>query len=225
MLRRVAFSLCIAALGSLTVPAYAQESDAGAPAHVALVEGTASLERDGRTETSALNMPLLSGDRLRTENGRVEVLFDDGSTLHLDSATTIDVQSDDLLRLIDGRIRLNMAGRGQANYRVDSPAGSARITEAGEYRVALIHGQRETQLEVAVLRGAAEIFTDEGSTIVRAGERAYASEGLAPSYPYTFNSANWDDFDRWSEQRRDIRLGVSTQYLPSSMQTYAPVWL
>ena len=30
-------------------------------------------------------MPLLAGDRVRTENGRVEVLFADGSTLHLDS--------------------------------------------------------------------------------------------------------------------------------------------
>ena len=224
MHRRLAFSLCLAALGSLTVPAYAQEPDLGAPAHVALVEGAASLERDGRTEASALNMPLLTGDRLRTADGRVEVLFEDGSTLHLDSATTIDVQSDDLLRLIDGRVRLNLVGRRPVDYRIDSPAGAARITQAGEYRVALIHGARETQLELAVLRGAGELFTDEGSTALRAGERAYASAGLAPSYPYTFNSANWDDFDRWSEQRRDIRLGVSTTYLPSTMQAYAPTF-
>ena len=43
-------------------------------------------------------------------DGRVEVLFGDGSALHLDSRTTIDMQSDELVRLIDGRLRLNMAG-------------------------------------------------------------------------------------------------------------------
>ena len=215
------------------------ETDAGAaPAHVAYVDGTASLEREGRTETSPLNMPLLSGDRLRTADGRVEVLFTDGSTLHLDSRTTIDVQSDELVRLIDGRVRLNILGAGDAaggasavTYRIDSPAGSARITQPGEYRIALLHastelragGQDETQLELAVIRGAAEVFTDQGSTPVRAGERAYASAGLAPSYAYAYNSATWDTFDRWSENRRDVRLGVSAQYLPQEMRPYASV--
>jgi hypothetical protein len=230
MFGRLLTFFSLAALG-LVVPVHAQdttpaqEPEYGAPAHVAFVDGTAALEREGRTETSALNMPLLSGDRLRTADGRVEVLFDDGSALHLDERTTIDVQSDDLLRLIDGRIRLNLAGPSrQVDYRIDSPAGSVRITQPGEYRVALLHAERETQLELAVLRGAAEISTDQGTTAVRAGERAYASEGLAPSYPYAFNSANWDAFDQWSESRRDGRLGVSSQYLPESMQTYAPAF-
>jgi len=216
MVRSLVVLLSVAALG-LAVPVHAQESEPeyGAPAHVAFVDGSATLEREGRTETSALNMPLLSGDRLRTADGRVEVVFEDGGALHLDERTTIDIQSDDLLRLTDGRIRLDIAGPSRdVEYRIDSPAGSVRITQGGEYRIALLHGDRETQLELAVLRGGGEIFTEQGSTPVRAGERAYASEGLAPSYPYVFNSANWDEFDRWSETRRDQRLGVSSQYLP-----------
>ncbi len=215
--------LCDAPLSAQTPPV--TDADAVAPAHVAHVEGAASLEREGRAENSPLNMPLLSGDRLRTgADGRVEVLFADGSTLHLDVRSTIDVQSDDLVRLTDGRLRLNIRGPAQAvGYRIDSPAGSARITQPGEYRVALLRGNAEVQLEVAVVRGAAEVFTDAGSTPVRAGERAYASAGLAPSYAYAYNSATWDGFDRWSESRRDVRLGVSSQYLPPDMQSYAPV--
>jgi hypothetical protein len=202
-------------------------ADAVAPAHVAYVEGSATLEREGRPETAPLNMPLLSGDRLKTLSGRVEVLFGDGSALHMDSQTTVDLQSDDLVRLIDGRVRLAIAAiADQANaervaYRVDSPAGSVRVVQPGEYRLAILRRGEETQLELAVLRGSAEIFTDEGTTIVRAGERAYASAGLAPSYAYAYNSANWDSFDRWSESRRDARLGVSTQYLPSEVRAYA----
>jgi len=227
MFGRLQTLFSVAALGLMAVPVYAQEQqpDYGAPAHVAFVDGTATLEREGRTEASALNMPLLTGDRLRTTDGRVEVLFDDGSALHLDERTTIDVQSDDLLRLIDGRIRLNLTGpTRQVDYRIDSPAGSVRITRGGEYRVALLHADRETQLELAVVRGAAEIFSDQGSTSVNAGERAYASEGLAPSYAYAYNSATWDAFDQWSESRRDERLGVASQYLPASMQTYGQVF-
>ena len=74
-----------------------------------------------------------------------------------------------------------------------------------------------------MIRGAAEVFTDQGSTPVRAGERAYASAGLMPSYAYAYNSASQDAFDRWSEDRRDVRLGVSSQYLPEDMQAYAPL--
>jgi hypothetical protein len=206
------------------------EPEIPAPAYVSHVEGAASIEREGRAENSPLNMPLLSGDRLKVADGRVEVLFADGAALHLDTRTTVDFQSDDLARLIEGRLRLNIPGPARSvAYRIDSPAGSVRISQPGEYRIALVRpstapragGQEETQLELAVLRGSGEVFTDLGATPVRAGERAYASAGLAPSYAYTYNSANWDAFDRWSETRRDVRLGVSAQYLPSEMRTYA----
>ena len=196
------------------------EPDATAPAHVSHVEGTVTLEREGRPENSPLNMPLLSGDRLKTLDGRVEILFADGSALHLDSRTTLDIQSDELVRLIDGRMRLAMVGRG-LTYRIDSPAGSVRIAQPGEFKLSMLHGDNETQLELAVIRGTAEIFTDQGSTSVRAGERAYASAGLAPSYAYSYNSANFDAFDQWAEARRDTRLGVSAQYLPEDVRPYS----
>src|SRR5262249_28455901 len=162
--------------------------------------------------------------RLRTANGRVEVRFADGGRLHLDSQTALDVQSDELVRLVDGRIRLSVQRAQQVNYRVDSAVGSVRVTQPGEYRVALIHGDRETQLELAVIRGAGEIFTEQGSTSVRSGERAYASAGLMPSYAYTYNSANTDEFDRWSEMQRGTVYAAtsdSSQYLPPDMSGYA----
>ena len=131
------------------------------PAYVAGVDGAATLERDGRVETSPLNMPLLSGDRLKTSEGRVEVRFADGGRLFLDNGTTIDVMSDDLVRLVDGRLRITEVRTQQVNYRIDSTAGSARLTQPGDYRVALLRNAAETQLELAVIRGAGEIFTDQ----------------------------------------------------------------
>ena len=130
MLPRLALTLAFTLLVCPRVLAQPSqpEPDAVPPAHVSLVEGVATLEREGRAE-SPLNMPLLSGDRLKTADGRVEVLFADGSTLHLDRSTTLDVQSDELVRLIDGRLRLNILTRTEpiAN-RVDSPSGSVRAS-------------------------------------------------------------------------------------------------
>src|SRR5215208_805145 len=83
-------------------PASAQEP--APPAHVAYVEGRAVLEYDTTSEEVEPNVPLDTGDRLRTERGRVEVLFGDGSLLQLDEDTTIDVLSDSLVRELGGRV-------------------------------------------------------------------------------------------------------------------------
>ncbi len=108
---RPASSACVAALlvtiGAFGAPASAQETSRDPPAHISVVDGTASLERDGRPETSPASMPLLAGDRLRTQNGRIEVLFGDGATLHLDNDSTVDFQSDEVIRLLAGRVRLD----------------------------------------------------------------------------------------------------------------------
>ncbi|HET7619070.1 MAG TPA: DUF6600 domain-containing protein [Vicinamibacterales bacterium] len=221
---RLVLSLMIAVLASAAGAAAAYAQEDAPPAHISYVDGDATLERDGQVDASLLNMPLASGDRVRTTNGRVEILFGDGSTLHLDTDTTVDLESDALLRLLAGRVRLSIAGPGGGiAYRIDAPAGSIQITEPGEYRVALLQDV-QVRLELAVLRGAADLFTDQGSTSVRAGERAYASAGLQPSYAYAYNSAAWDAFDQWSEARRDLRLGATTEYLPEAVQPYAPVF-
>jgi hypothetical protein len=75
------------------------------PAHIAVVDGTASHERDGRVVDAEENVPLLAGDCLRTDQGRVEILFADGSALDLDEYAAVDLLSDSLLRLRAGRVR------------------------------------------------------------------------------------------------------------------------
>ena len=223
-LRSVAAASLILALCA-SAHAVAQDTSsqiADAPAHISFVEGVAALDRDGRSEDAPANMPLLAGDRVRTRAGRVEILFADGSTLHLDHNTAIDLQSDELVRLLDGRIRLSIPGRARdVAYRIDGPNAWAQISEAGEYRAAVIQNAGQTELEFAVLRGTAELVNEGGRTPLRAGERAFARADAAPSYAYVFNSASWDPFDRWSEGRRSERLALSTQYLPDEVRPYA----
>jgi hypothetical protein len=212
--------LCASVARAQDAPAAPQDFDT--PAHISLVDGTAVLEREGRTEAAPTSMPLLGGDRLRTQAGRVEVLFADGSTLHLDANTSLDFQSDELVRLLDGRVRLMVAGPSrEVSYRVDAPAAWVHIKEPGDYRISIVRAERGPEVELAVLRGAADLVNENGRSGLRAGERAFAHAAAAPSAPYVVNSAAWDAFDRWSEERRDQRLGASSQYLPSDVRQYS----
>ena len=219
---RVVALACATLVYPAVRPALAQDAAVeSAPAHISFVEGNVVLERDGQTDNSPASMPLLAGDRVRTQAGRVEILFADSSALHLDQQSVVDFQSDEVVRLLDGRMRLNIARGRDVSYRVDAPAAWVEIHEAGEYRVAVLRAEREPQVELAVLRGAAELVNEDGRTLVRAGERAFVRAGAQPSPPYVFNSAAWDAFDRWSESRRDQRLGVSAQYLPPDVRPYS----
>jgi hypothetical protein len=215
-------SAVVLLVGLSAMPSRAQDAATDPPAHISFVDGVASLERDGQPDSSPANMPLLAGDRVRTDSGRLEILFADGSTLHLDANTVVDFQSDELVRLLDGRVRLSIPGPDrQVHYRIDAPSASVTIDSPGDYRVSVLHGGSAPEVELAVLRGSAEIENDEGRTPLRAGQRAFARSHAAPSYADAFNSASWDAFDRWSEDRRDQRLGVSAQYLPEEVRPYA----
>jgi hypothetical protein len=220
--RRILVTVCALAFA---MPASAQVSDdaaMSAPAHIASIDGDATLARDGRAEAATTGVPLVSGDRLRTGRGRVEVIFGDGSVLDVDHFTSIDLLSDNLVRLLEGRVRLAVGGNDRLSYRIDTPSGAVRIEVPGEYRVALIGEGGAYDVELVAIRGVATLVNDFGETEVRAGERALARPSLAPSYAQAYNSARWDAFDQWANDRRSDRLGTtSARYLPDDIHGYA----
>ncbi|MEW5983573.1 MAG: DUF6600 domain-containing protein [Acidobacteriota bacterium] len=213
-----------------TGPASAQDIGAADPSlpppHLSVVEGTVVVDREGTSEPAAVNAPLLDGDRLRTGEGRAEVLFPDGTALHLDRQTAIDLLAPDLLRLMQGRIYVIVAGDrdpGRAvRYQIDAPPASVQTNGPGEYRLEALVGASGEELALAVVTGSATLATDAGAVALRAGERAVAVAGVRPYGPEYYNSARWDAFDRWSMVRRDERRGtVSVEYLSQEMAPYA----
>src|SRR5262245_1937750 len=149
MARAAAFALGVFFFGS--VEGAAQVARAGstpAPAHLAYVDGTATLERDGQVETAVSGMPFVPGDRLQTTRGRAEVLFPDGSSLAIDEFTTIELQDRALMRMPAGRVLLTVAGvndPGSAvRYQIDTPPAAATADGPGEFRVAQVDGRRAT---------------------------------------------------------------------------------
>lgn len=229
-MKRPVAVLALVAAGIVAPGGLASAQDAtpqtSPPAHLSVVDGTATLIRGSQAEAAVVNMPLLEGDRLATDVGRLEVLLPDGSTLHLDEHTTVDLLSAALMRLTSGRVVFVVAGRSNErpafDYQIDAAAGSVRILRPGEYRVLLVEGSAGLDLELDVVHGEATVSSDEETVGVHAGECAFVSEGLAPSYAQPFNSARRDAFLQWSEDRRYASLGYeSRQYLPSEVQVYA----
>ena len=144
------------------------------------VDGAAILERDGVNDDAPGGMPLLAGDRVRTQGGRVEILFGDGATLHLDRYSVVDLQSDDLLRLIEGRVRLTIPVR-RANRRAIASTGRTDgrgSSTPASIASSILRSAATEELELAVLRGRAELVNDGGQTPLRAGERAFARAGV-----------------------------------------------
>jgi hypothetical protein len=205
----------------------AQDSYDGPPPHLSVVEGTVALDREDATEPATSGVPIVPGDRLRTERGRAELVFPDGSALDLDEGSTIELEGPTLLRMTSGRALLFAAGANNPSsvvqFQIDTPVASAQTDGPGEYRISILGGPAASQTEMAVVRGGGALVTDVGSVTLRAGERSTAWDNAAPARPQYFNSARYDAFDQWARSLRDDRLGSrsqSAQYLPPDLRVY-----
>ena len=230
MRSRVRLEWCLARLFALTLvlapvaSAQQPEPEYDAPPHLSLLDGEIEIVRDGRRDAAAIGHILESGDRVDVRTGRAEILFGDGSALHLDTATAIDVLDDGLLRILAGRVYLHVADAREAfEYRLDTPAASVYTDTPGEYRI-VVDGQTTPTTELAVARGLASATTPQDSVAVRAGEMVRIRVGDRPGRPVGFNVAYWDDFGRWSQERRYGRVDAQARDLPAPLSPYAPAF-
>src|SRR5262245_5696466 len=134
-------TLTLAAVSLVAPTGRAQDSYDGPPPHLSVVEGTATLDREDVTEAAASGVPMVPGDRLRTERGRAELLFPDGSALDLDEYSTIELEGPTLLRMTSGRVLLFVAGASNpasaVQFQIDTPVASAQTDGLGEYHVSM----------------------------------------------------------------------------------------
>jgi hypothetical protein len=60
------------------------------------------LERNGESEPAVRDMPFVPGDRLRTENGRVEIQFPDGTAIEIGEYSLVEAVTPSRVRLLAG---------------------------------------------------------------------------------------------------------------------------
>jgi hypothetical protein len=225
---RVAIALVITA--TINLPAAAQDpltaaaagpGTGNAPANLSHVEGGVDVIHEGVAERATVPLMLLEGDIVRTGNGRAEIVFADGSLLHLSHETQIEFLSPSRLRLLGGRIAMRVSAATTA-YAIDTPASSVILDARGEYGLTV--DGRLSRLELTVARGVAELADNGTSVVVRAGEMAtIAGAGGRPRLE-PFNSARWDAFDRWANDRTNgFATAVSSSRLPYELRPYGQV--
>lgn len=109
--------LWIAVVGLLFFGRAASAQDISQPpSHVVAVEGVAYVAaQDGQGWQPALvNMAIASGDRVRTELGRMEVMFADGSGIVVQPDTEVEFVTPVAVRVVAGIVEHRAGGRGDA---------------------------------------------------------------------------------------------------------------
>jgi uncharacterized protein DUF6600/FecR-like protein len=214
--------LCLVAAGPARGQDAAVESNQSAPANLAFVDGGVDLVHDGLVERAEPPMMLLEGDIIRTRSGRAEIVFPDGSLLHVDYDAELEILGAERIRLIRGRTLLRVSLAADRPYVFDTPAASVRFDSSGEYGISA--SLRGDDVEVTVARGNAEIDDGTTQTTVRTGELVWlASPGARPVFQ-SFNTARQDAFVQWSSARmRQFSSAASASQLPSELRPYGEV--
>ena len=205
------------------------------------LEGTASVAPAGQGvgDELELNQPLLTGDQVRVgPRSRLELALADHNRLHLDAGTSVVLErmafSGDreeritVLRLEEGELLIEVVEEalGDELPRVITPNATVYFQEPGQYRIeagSAVDSGGWTR--VVTRRGFAELVTDRGSSIVRAGESLLA-EGDRWAH-LTLSAADAPDaLERWSGDLADqaLRAARSSRYVePELAYAAAPL--
>jgi hypothetical protein len=197
-------------------------------ARLSFIEGKTFVQRasDLGYEEGALNMPISEGDRIGTADGRAEIHFGKGNFIRLDAETKLDVlnlpkKDDDVarLRVWSGSVYLVVGTLSkEKGIELHTADSSFYVLDRGVYRVD-VRENRDTEIEV--FEGLIEVAGEDGSSLLKAGQRLEVSEGRFASKPSSFIAVANDSFDKFNESRNSVtRRQFAKAYLPEELSDY-----
>jgi hypothetical protein len=182
-------------------------------ARISLLHGEISMQRGdtGDWTTAALNTPLVRGDQVATgEKSRAEIQLDYADILRLSARSQAKIA--DLtrtriqLQIAQGYASYSMFKGGEADVEIDTPNVSVRPLRKGRYRVQV---NSDSETEVIVREGEAEVTTPQGSTTVKQGQIITIRGTSNPEYRVD-SAPPKDDWDRFNKDRdNEIRDAAS----------------
>ncbi|MFZ0640969.1 MAG: FecR family protein [Candidatus Acidiferrales bacterium] len=175
-----------------------------AVARVSFIKGNVSIQRgdSGDWIAATLNTPIESGDRVSTgDNSRAEVQLDYANIIRLDQNSTAKItnltRGQIQVQVGQGLVSYSVLPNSQADAEIDTPNSAVHPLRQGEYRVEIVN---DSQTQVTVRDGQAEVAEPQGSTRVESGQLITIQGTDNPQYQ-TSNAAGPDDFDRWNDSR------------------------
>lgn len=216
---------------------YEEGRDPAQSGRVRYLEGSLRIERadEDLRETASVNSPVFSGDSASTPpGGRAEIQLSDGTIVRLDETSRMTFLSipeagqtgdNTVLQISQGSVAIETRRRPSrdTDFRIDTPSASIYLLAAGRYRLD-VEG-KYGKVRVSAYRGVAEVVGDDGSVVLRSGQRSFVSEGSEPESPRSFNTAASDEFEGWIDDRggRYLRSGdedVDEVEVPDSVRPY-----
>ncbi len=185
-------------------------------ARVSMINGEVSTMRgdSGEWVAAVVNAPVVQGDTVATAGrSRAEVQLDYANLLRLNE--NADVKIADLsqkhiqVQVASGVVTYTVLKGSEAGVEIDTPNMAVIPQGEGEYRIQI---DADSQTEVTVRKGRAQVSTPDGSTTVERGQVIYVRGADNPEYQIA-NASPADEWDRWNSERdRTIEQSQSLQY-------------
>ena len=178
---------------------------------------------DDQWAHAVLNRPVITGDRLWSDDGgRIELTLDNGS-LWLGAGTSAVVSNIDdrttQFELQQGTLDLRVRRMSSGDVvEIDTPNLALQVTQAGRYRIEVDPQSGTTT--VVVRNGAAEVYGDRASYVIASGQ-GYRFYGTDLQDSEFFTPRGVDEFERFVIERdsRFDRL-VSARYVSPEVVGY-----
>jgi hypothetical protein len=194
------------------------------------VEGEGFVQRsyDEGNEEATPNLPLFEKDTVGTTAGRLGIYLGRLNYMRLDSDTQVQLlgipqlrKTDLVARIEKGAIYLDIQSLdNEKGIEIQTPDCGVFLLDKGIYR---INVDENSQTEVYVMEGIAEVAGQENSRNVRENQKIVMSRGTLEERPYYFYASEKDDFDRWNESQNSEQgyARYSTaRYLQSGYEDY-----
>jgi hypothetical protein len=174
------------------------------------VEGDVQLTHQGSgAENATLNVPIVEGDQLRAgSNARVEVQFEDGSTIRLAPETAITFSELRLLSsggaatavdLDQGEAEFKITRHDEGEFQITARQRTITLKHSGRFRVSTMNSD---PLQVVVWKGEVGIQNrDAGQEVAVKKNETFAQDLLDPGRYDLEKTVEADDLDQWSKQR------------------------
>lgn len=228
-------ALLLAPAAILAPSLYAQAPDEDADlgesperyAQVKVLEGDVSIRKGDIDEPLARGIPVGEGDVVESR-GRGVLQLGDGSRIAFGSGTRFQVaalftdqkgERQVMLRLDYGRIRISLGAQSDARIRVDTPSGTASLSDKGSVTFEV---DRDRTIRLRVHNGRVRFANDADRATITAGERltVYGSQDRLDRVR-SFNTYDADTFDEWSNDHLTARRRASWDRVPKEIRYYA----
>ena len=186
-----------------------QKSEGPAPnvARLSLIYGDVTTQRGdtGEWSVTTVNSPVMVGDQIATgEQSRTEIQLDYADIMRLAARSQVKIA--DLshnriqVQVAQGYTNFTMQKGSESDVEIDTPNVAVHPLKPGSYRIQV---NSDSETDVIVRSGEADITTPEGSTRVKEGELITIRGTDAPEYKIS-EAPQKDDWDRWNNDRDNV---------------------